>query len=54
MKLRRASDVAELASAGNSLLLAGGTEVVPLLRAGIIAADERAREKEKRGAPAAV
>jgi xanthine dehydrogenase YagS FAD-binding subunit len=40
VKLRRASDVAELAPAGNSLLLAGGTEVVPLLRAGLVAADE--------------
>ncbi|HEX6763513.1 MAG TPA: FAD binding domain-containing protein [Gaiellaceae bacterium] len=40
MKLRRASSVAEAASASNSLLLAGGTEVVPLLRAGILEADE--------------
>ncbi len=40
VKLRRASSVAELEPAGNSLLLAGGTEVVPLLRAGILATDE--------------
>jgi xanthine dehydrogenase YagS FAD-binding subunit len=40
VKLRRASSVGELEPAGNSLLLAGGTEVVPLLRAGIVAADE--------------
>ncbi len=40
MELRRASSVAELRVASNSLLLAGGTEVVPLLRAGLIAADE--------------
>ncbi len=40
MKLRRASSVAELDAASNSLLLAGGTEVVPLLRAGILEADE--------------
>ena len=40
VKLRRASSVAELAPASNSLLLAGGTEVVPLLRAGILRADE--------------
>ena len=40
MRLRRASSVAELEAAGGSLLLAGGTEVVPLLRAGILDADE--------------
>ncbi len=40
MKLRRASSVAELEPAANSLLLAGGTEVVPLLRAGILTAEE--------------
>jgi xanthine dehydrogenase YagS FAD-binding subunit len=40
VKLRRASSVAELDAASNSLLLAGGTEVVPLLRAGILEADE--------------
>ena len=40
VKLRRASSVAELEPASNSLLLAGGTEVVPLLRAGILEADE--------------
>ena len=40
MKLRRASSVAELEGAGGSLLLAGGTEVVPLLRAGILETDE--------------
>jgi xanthine dehydrogenase YagS FAD-binding subunit len=40
VKLRRASSVAELDPASNSLLLAGGTEVVPLLRAGILDADE--------------
>jgi len=40
VKLRRASSVAELEGAGRSLLLAGGTEVVPLLRAGILEADE--------------
>ena len=40
MELRRPSSVAELEPASNSLLLAGGTEVVPLLRAGILAADE--------------
>jgi xanthine dehydrogenase YagS FAD-binding subunit len=40
VKLRRASSVAELEPASNSLLLAGGTEVVPLLRAGILRADE--------------
>ena len=34
MELRRASSIADLAS--SSLLLAGGTEVVPLLRAGLI------------------
>ncbi|HUK98740.1 MAG TPA: FAD binding domain-containing protein [Gaiellaceae bacterium] len=40
MKLRRASSVAGLEPASNSLLLAGGTEVVPLLRAGILEAEE--------------
>jgi xanthine dehydrogenase YagS FAD-binding subunit len=40
VKLRRASSVAALEPASNSLLLAGGTEVVPLLRAGILEADE--------------
>ena len=40
MELRRASSVAELRVASNSLLLAGGTEVVPLLRAGLLEADE--------------
>ncbi len=40
MELRRASSVAELRVASNSLLLAGGTEVVPLLRAGLIEAEE--------------
>jgi xanthine dehydrogenase YagS FAD-binding subunit len=40
VKLRRASSVAELEPAANSLLLAGGTEVVPLLRAGILTAEE--------------
>jgi xanthine dehydrogenase YagS FAD-binding subunit len=40
VKLRRASSVAELDPASKSLLLAGGTEVVPLLRAGILEADE--------------
>jgi xanthine dehydrogenase YagS FAD-binding subunit len=37
LELRRASSADEAAS--NSLLLAGGTEVVPLLRAGILEAD---------------
>jgi xanthine dehydrogenase YagS FAD-binding subunit len=36
VKLRRASSLNELEPASNSLLLAGGTEVVPLLRAGIL------------------
>jgi xanthine dehydrogenase YagS FAD-binding subunit len=40
VKLRRASSLNELEPASNSLLLAGGTEVVPLLRAGILEADE--------------
>jgi len=40
VKLRRALSVAALEPASNSLLLAGGTEVVPLLRAGILEADE--------------
>jgi len=40
VKLRRASSVAGLEPASSSLLLAGGTEVVPLLRAGILEADE--------------
>jgi xanthine dehydrogenase YagS FAD-binding subunit len=40
VELRRASSVADLQPAGSSLLLAGGTEVVPLLRAGLVAADE--------------
>ena len=40
MELRRASSAADLRPAGGSLLLAGGTEIVPLLRAGILAADE--------------
>lgn len=40
VKLRRASSIAELEPASNSLLLAGGTEVVPLLRSGILEADE--------------
>jgi xanthine dehydrogenase YagS FAD-binding subunit len=40
VELRRASSVADLQPAGSSLLLAGGTEVVPLLRAGLLAADE--------------
>jgi len=37
LELRRASSTADVAS--NSLLLAGGTEVVPLLRAGLIEGD---------------
>jgi xanthine dehydrogenase YagS FAD-binding subunit len=40
VELRRASSVADLRSTGNTVLLAGGTEVVPLLRAGILTADE--------------
>jgi xanthine dehydrogenase YagS FAD-binding subunit len=40
VELRRPSSLSELAEpASNSLLLAGGTELVPLLRAGILAAD---------------
>ncbi|MHB8468672.1 MAG: FAD binding domain-containing protein [Gaiellaceae bacterium] len=39
MELLRPSSVAELDGASNSLLLAGGTEVVPLLRDGILEAD---------------
>ena len=38
MELRRPSSLAEL-DASNSLLLAGGTELVPLLRAGIVQTD---------------
>jgi xanthine dehydrogenase YagS FAD-binding subunit len=40
VELRRASSVGDLPAAAGSVLLAGGTEVVPLLRAGILAADE--------------
>ena len=50
MKLRRASSVAELEPAGNSLLLAGGTEVVPLLRAGILSAGRADRHPRRRPA----
>jgi xanthine dehydrogenase YagS FAD-binding subunit len=39
VELLRPSDLAELNGASNSLLLAGGTEVVPLLRDGILTAD---------------
>ena len=38
MELRRASSV-EAAAASNSLLLAGGTELVPLLRSGLVQGD---------------
>ncbi len=38
MELRQASSVDDVA--GNSLLLAGGTELVPLLRSGLVAGDE--------------
>jgi xanthine dehydrogenase YagS FAD-binding subunit len=40
VELRRASSVADLQAARSSLLVAGGTEVVPLLRAGLLAAEE--------------
>jgi xanthine dehydrogenase YagS FAD-binding subunit len=40
VELRRPPSVAELDPAGDSLLLAGGTELVPLLRAGILHAEE--------------
>ena len=39
MELQRPSSLAELPPASNSLLLAGGTEVVPLLRAGLVQAE---------------
>jgi xanthine dehydrogenase YagS FAD-binding subunit len=39
VELLRPSSVEQLNGASNSLLLAGGTEVVPLLRDGILAAD---------------
>ena len=39
MELLRPSSLAELDGASNSLLLAGGTEVVPLLRDGILTAE---------------
>ena len=39
MELLRPSSLEELDDAGDSLLLAGGTEVVPLLRDGILQAD---------------
>ena len=39
MELLRPSSLAELDSASDTLLLAGGTEVVPLLRDGILRAD---------------
>ena len=39
MELLRPSSLAELEAASNSLLLAGGTELVPLLRDGIVAGD---------------
>ena len=39
MELLRPSSVAELEAARNSLLLAGGTELVPLLRDGIVTGD---------------
>src|SRR2546428_3157789 len=38
LELRRASSVDDVAS--NSLLLAGGTELVPLLRSGLVEGDE--------------
>ncbi len=40
VELRRPSSLDELEPASNSLFLAGGTEVVPLLRDGLLAADE--------------
>ncbi|HZO34637.1 MAG TPA: FAD binding domain-containing protein [Gaiellaceae bacterium] len=40
MELRRASSTDDLRANGSSVLLAGGTEVVPLIRAGILSADE--------------
>jgi xanthine dehydrogenase YagS FAD-binding subunit len=40
VELLRPSSVEQLNGASNSLLLAGGTEVVPLLRDGILAADK--------------
>ena len=46
MELRRASSVDEIAS--NTLLLAGGTELVPLLRAGLVAGDTLARRARHR------
>ena len=39
MELLQPSSVAELDGAGNALFLAGGTEVVPLLRDGLLQAD---------------
>ena len=39
MELLRPSSASELPGAGNGLLLAGGTEVVPLLRSGLVRAD---------------
>lgn len=39
MELQRPSSVADLPPAGTGLLLAGGTEVVPLLRAGLVQAE---------------
>jgi len=39
VELLRPSSLAELEAASNSLLLAGGTELVPLLRDGIVAGD---------------
>jgi xanthine dehydrogenase YagS FAD-binding subunit len=39
VELLRPSSVAELEAASNSLLLAGGTELVPLLRDGIVTGD---------------
>jgi xanthine dehydrogenase YagS FAD-binding subunit len=42
VELLRPSSLAELEAARNSLLLAGGTELVPLLRDGIVAGDVRA------------
>ncbi len=39
MELRQPSSLAELDGAGNSLLLAGGTDLVPLLRDGLVEAE---------------